>query len=75
LTVLGDDAIDLGLLQHDLRDEHAIGRPGVAPGQVAPVARVPGEEPSLEATHGGARRRSHARMLAAGPPGVNAGVM
>jgi hypothetical protein len=36
------------------------------------VARVPGEEPSLEATHGGARRRSHARNLSAAPAGVNA---
>jgi hypothetical protein len=39
------------------------------------VTGVPGEETSLEEAHGGRRRRSHARNLAAGLSGVNAALM
>src|SRR5258705_1785411 len=48
LLVLGDDAIHLGLLEHDLRDEDAVGLARPAPRQVAAVPGVPAEEAPLE---------------------------
>src|SRR5499425_2145242 len=54
LVILGDDAIHLRLLQHDLRDEHAIGLARAAPREIASVASVPGEEAAVE---GALRRR------------------
>src|SRR6266542_2115664 len=48
LLIFRDDAIHLRLLEHDLRDEDAVGFARPAPGKVAAVACVPGEEASLE---------------------------
>ena len=39
-----DHAVDLRLLQHDLRDEDRIGIVRPPPGQIAPVLLVPGQE-------------------------------
>src|SRR5882762_5974786 len=50
LVVLRDDAVDLGLLEHDLGDEDAVRLAGAAPGQIAAVACVPGEKPPVEET-------------------------
>src|SRR6185436_3439978 len=60
LAILGDHAIHLRLLQHDLGDQHAVGMARAAPGKVAAVLAVPGQELALEGADGGARRRSHA---------------
>src|SRR6266852_313385 len=50
LTILGDDAVDLRLLEHDLRDEDAIRIAGPAPRKVATVSGVPGEQAPVEAS-------------------------
>src|SRR5712691_655289 len=50
LVVLGDDAIDLGLLEHHLGNKDAVRLAGAAPGQIAAVTRVPGEQPPVETT-------------------------
>src|SRR3990172_11951500 len=47
LLVLRDDPIDLGLLEHDLRDQDLVRVGGLPPGKVAPVARIPAEEALL----------------------------
>ena len=47
-TNRGDHARHLRLLQHDLADEDRVGVGGAAPGQVAAVLRVPGEEARLQ---------------------------
>src|SRR5712691_2097365 len=50
LAILGDDPVDLRLLEHDLGDEDAIGIAGPAPREVAAVSRVPGEQAPMEAS-------------------------
>ncbi len=50
LVVLGDDAVDLGLLEHDLGNKDAVRLAGAAPGQIAAVTRVPGEKSPVEET-------------------------
>src|SRR6266540_3881735 len=47
LEVSRDDALDLGLLQHHLRDEDGVRVARPAPGQVTSVLREPGEQGSL----------------------------
>ena len=42
------DPCDLGLLQHELGDEHAIWVPGPTPRQVATVSAEPAKEAALE---------------------------
>jgi hypothetical protein len=59
LVVFRNDTVDLRLLQHDLRHQHAIRLPGAAPGQVAAVLGVPREQASLEALNRSARGPSH----------------
>src|SRR5262245_31147860 len=48
LAILGDDPIDLCLLEHDLGHEDAIRLSRPSPRQIAPVTRVPGEQAPLE---------------------------
>src|SRR6188472_1233237 len=43
------DALDLGLLEHDLRNEDRVGIPGPPPGKIAAALPVPGEERRLHA--------------------------
>ena len=47
-VVLRDDALDLSLLEHDLRDEDGIRVGDAAPGEDASVARVPGGNSGVE---------------------------
>ena len=47
--VVRHDAVDLGLLQHDLGDEDRPGVTGVPPGQVAPVLLAPLQQAAPEA--------------------------
>src|SRR5260370_109933 len=56
LAIFRDHPLHLRLLEHDLGNEHAVGHALAAPRQVAAVARVPGEQATLEAAHGGLRR-------------------
>ncbi len=46
--VVIDHARDLRLLEHELRDEHAIGIACASPGKVAPVATEPAVQPAPE---------------------------
>jgi len=46
--IIRDDGRDLGLLEHELRDEDGVGIAGAAPGKIAAVATVPGEEGAPE---------------------------
>ena len=41
---VGDDGLDLGLLQHDLRYPHGVGVSGTTPRQIAGVQRKPAEQ-------------------------------
>jgi hypothetical protein len=50
LVVLRDHAVDLRLLEHDLRHEDVVGIAGPAPRQVALVPRVPAEETLAKAS-------------------------
>ena len=43
------DPAHLGLLQHHLRHQHAVGIAGLPPRQIASVSAEPGEEPAPEA--------------------------
>ena len=47
--ILRQHAIDLRLLQHDLRHEDVVRIVGVAPRQVAAVLAIPGEQVAAEA--------------------------
>ena len=42
--VIWDDGIDLGLLQHDLRQPDAVGIAVAAPGSVGSIVLIPGEQ-------------------------------
>ena len=64
-AVLGDDALHLGLLEHDLRDEDGVRVGDAAPGEDAGVARVPGGNGVVE----GAGVDHHATRLRAGRRG------
>ena len=46
---IGDDGLDLGLLEHDFRDPDGVGIAGAAPGQIAGVERKPVEQGGGEA--------------------------
>src|SRR5206468_657762 len=59
LTVLRDHAVHLGLLEHDLGDEHAIGLARPSPGEIAVVVGVPREQATLEAAHQRRGRKLH----------------
>jgi len=48
LLILGQHAIDLGLLQHDLGDEDVIRVTRPPPWEIAAVPFVPAEEPAPE---------------------------
>jgi hypothetical protein len=48
LIIIRDDGGYLGLLQHELRDEDGVGIGGAAPGKIAGVFAVPGEQRSAE---------------------------
>jgi hypothetical protein len=38
----------LGLLEHELRDDHSIGITGAPPGEIPPVATEPAKQPAAE---------------------------
>ena len=59
LAILRHDPIDLRLLEHDLRHEHAVRLSGAAPGQVAAVLGVPGEQTPLKTLDRRVRWPSH----------------
>jgi hypothetical protein len=62
--VLGQHALDLGLLEHDLGDEHGVGVARVAPGQRgAAVGGVPCEQTGVDP---GAGVRGRLRVIAGG---------
>ena len=48
-AILRQHPIDLGLLEHHLGNEDVIGVGRAAPGQIAAVAPIPGEQPAAEA--------------------------
>ena len=48
LFIIGDDGGDLGLLEHELGDEDRVGIAGAAPGKIAAVVAIPGEERAPE---------------------------
>ena len=48
LFIIRDDGSDLRLLKHELRDEDGVRVVGVAPGKIAAVLTVPGEERTPE---------------------------
>src|SRR6059036_4308423 len=52
-------SIHLGLLEHDLGDEHAVGLARVSPGEIAAVVGVPREQTALKAADEVARGQSH----------------
>ena len=65
--VLRQHAIDLRLLQHDFRDEDVVRVVGLAPGQIAPVTPVPGEQPrSKPSTFGRGGNRQRRRASSSG---------
>src|SRR5262249_973459 len=66
-AVLRDDAVHLGLLEHDLRDQHVVGIARSSPGEVALVARVPSEQTLAEASPP-LRVGGHASRACAGSP-------
>jgi hypothetical protein len=67
LVVLRYDAIDLGLLEHDLGDEHAVGIARASPGKIATMPRVPGQQSALKCAHDAWVWLDHARSLARPP--------
>ena len=48
LVVLGEDALHLGLLEHDLGDQNGVGVVGMAPGEIAALPGVPVKQPALD---------------------------
>lgn len=58
VIIIRDDGGNLGLLEHELRDEDRVGVGGAAPGKIARVSPVPGKE--IAAERGGVRMRIHA---------------
>src|SRR5437879_1079944 len=61
LVILRYDAIDLGLLEHDLGHEHAVGIARAPPGKIAAVPRVPGQQSALKCAHDARVWLDHAR--------------
>ena len=50
--IVRDDGGDLGLLEHELRDEDRVGIGGSAPGEIAGVFAIPGDERAPEERSG-----------------------
>lgn len=48
LSIIRDNCGDLGLLEHELGDEDGVGIAGVAPGEIASMLTIPGEERAPE---------------------------
>jgi hypothetical protein len=48
LLILGNHPIDLGLLQHHLRDQDLVRVGGFPPREIPPIAGIPAEESLLE---------------------------
>jgi hypothetical protein len=46
--IVRDDGSDLGLLEHELRDEDRVGISGSAPGKIAGVFAIPADERAPE---------------------------
>ena len=48
VIIVRDDGSDLGLLEHELRDEDRVGIGGSAPGKIAGVFAIPADERAPE---------------------------
>src|SRR5262249_27418502 len=69
LAVLGQHAVHLRLLQHDLGHEDAVRLARAPPGEVAAVSRVPGEQPALERADRSRLGQAHRAESTTGPSG------